>query len=76
MPMYDFYCATCEHEFEELVSSEQISTVTCPKCHSNDVHQKISAPSPLRKGAFPFKVGPVRPLSYGGGPSPCATCKH
>lgn len=77
MPMYDFYCPACQNEFEEIVSSDQIANVVCPNCHSKEVQQKISAPSPLRKGAFPFKVGPVRPLSQGAGPSPCATCnKH
>ena len=59
--MYDFYCTNCQHEFEELVTSSNEDKITCPACQSKEVTRKMSAPSPLKTGAFPFKPGPVRP---------------
>ncbi|MBQ7584848.1 MAG: zinc ribbon domain-containing protein [Desulfovibrionaceae bacterium] len=64
MPLYDFKCADCGLEFEELVTSSS-ATATCPDCKSSNTTRKMSAPSPLKTGAFPFKPGPVRPLSQG-----------
>ena len=31
----------------------------CPQCGEKDIERLVSAPSPLKTGAFPFKVGPV-----------------
>ncbi len=63
MPMYDFFCETCEKSFEELVSPDE--TPPCPQCKGHTVIKKISLPSPLKTGAFPYKVGPVRPMAQG-----------
>ncbi len=42
MPIYEFICDQCEHEFEKLVfnSSEKIG---CPKCNGKKVSRKMSA---------------------------------
>ena len=69
MPMYDFVCQQCGHEFEDLVKKGR--EIFCPKCYSDDVKQKLSIPSPLKTGAFPFKPGPVRPIAYSK-PTGCA----
>ncbi len=61
MPMYDFLCETCHKSFEELASPDEIPA--CPECGAAHVIRKISAPSPLKTGAFPYKVGPVRPMA-------------
>ncbi len=60
MPIYDFLCADCQKSFEEIATTE--STPPCPYCGSTHVNRGISAPSPLKTGAFPFKVGPVHPM--------------
>ena len=73
MPMYDFYCPNCQKEFEELVRPQQENAV-CPHCGNNKTERKMSIPSPLKTGAFPFKPGPVRPISKGA--NTCASCKH
>ncbi|MBO4369240.1 MAG: zinc ribbon domain-containing protein [Desulfovibrio sp.] len=73
MPLYDFCCTQCGQEFEELVRNESFTAPVCPQCGSKNTERKMSAPSPLKKGAFPFKVGPVQPLGHGG-PSCGATC--
>ena len=42
MPIYEFVCDQCKHEFEKLVfnSSEKIG---CPKCNGKKVSRKMSA---------------------------------
>ena len=42
MPIYEYVCDRCEHEFEKLVfnSSEKIG---CPKCKAQKVSRKMSA---------------------------------
>ncbi len=71
MPMYDFFCQNCNNKFEELVLANE--TPKCPQCSSEQVQREISAPSPLKTGAFPYKAGPVHPImnrpSGGGCPS-------
>ncbi len=61
MPLYEFYCADCAKNFEEICSTEQ--TPACPTCGGQNVSKEISAPSPLKTGAFPYKVGPVHPIA-------------
>lgn len=66
MPMFEFRCRACGAIFEELLSREDTSAPACPHCASGETERCISAPSPLKTGAFPFKPGPVRPLGTGG----------
>lgn len=63
MPMFDFVCTACGHRFEELVSGTG-EAPSCPVCGKASQRQ-LSAPSPLKKGAFPYKPGPVRPMGAG-----------
>ena len=77
MPMYDFYCTECAHEFEDMVGSNE-ACPPCPECGSSATERLVCAPN-LKKGAMPFKVGPVRPMPKnkrppcGGGCSGCGT---
>jgi len=41
MPMYEFYCRTCAHEFEALVRAQD-PPATCPACHGQDVERQLS----------------------------------
>ena len=60
MPLYEFICEECPADFEELMhGSEEIPS--CPHCGSKHASRLISAPGPLAKGAFPFKISPPRP---------------
>ena len=73
MPMYDFSCQDCTTIFEELLVKDE-DAVACPKCGSARTVRMLSAPSPLKTGAFPFKPGPVHPMASrmarGGGGCP------
>ena len=57
MPLYDFECKDCRHTFEELAFDDD-DVISCPKCGSQNTARLVSAPSPLKTGAFPFKIGP------------------
>ncbi len=41
MPVYEYQCATCEHQFEELVLSGS-TVVACPECTSTDLQKLLS----------------------------------
>ncbi len=41
MPIYEFKCEDCCHEFERLVFGRD-EVVECPKCRGKDVHRLMS----------------------------------
>ena len=80
MPIYDYECKSCGQQFEKLCKGEELQ-IACPYCMSMTVERKISCPSPLKKGAFPFKPGKVHPLGKkmaaamrGQSPAPTRSC--
>jgi putative FmdB family regulatory protein len=62
MPIYEYQCEQCNHEFEKLVfnSSEKIS---CPGCKSKKVKRMMSACAFSIGGTFKSTAG-----------SSCGTC--
>ena len=52
MPLFDFRCRSCHHEFESLVRSQD--TPECPTCHGHDLEKLMSSfavSSPERRSA-------------------------
>jgi putative FmdB family regulatory protein len=41
MPIYEFQCGKCDHEFEKLVFPSS-DAIACPKCKSKKVHRMMS----------------------------------
>lgn len=41
MPIYEYVCGKCAHEFEELILGRQ-DTVACPKCASQETRKMVS----------------------------------
>lgn len=41
MPLYDFRCLPCGHQFEALVPRHD-SIPVCPTCHGTDVERQLS----------------------------------
>ena len=42
MPIYEFVCEKCGHEFEELVMSSGNKKIICPKCNKSKVKKLMS----------------------------------
>ena len=56
MPLYEYACTKCHHDFEMLVFNGDV--VQCPKCAASEVDRKLSLPAqprgePLSGGALP-----------------------
>ena len=43
MPIHEYACHGCGHEFERLVRSSDVPD--CPQCGGTDLHRKLSVPS-------------------------------
>jgi putative FmdB family regulatory protein len=40
MPLYEYACKDCDHEFEALVRASE--TPACPSCHSTELQRRLS----------------------------------
>lgn len=40
MPIYEYACSGCGHEFEALIRSSTVPE--CPQCHSHDLNKLLS----------------------------------
>jgi putative FmdB family regulatory protein len=47
MPLYDYACRRCNHEFESLVGSAD-EPVDCPECNSRRTERLMSVPAKPR----------------------------
>ncbi len=48
MPIYEYFCHSCDHEFEEIIFGDELPE--CPKCHAEKCQKLISRPSKRRSG--------------------------
>ena len=42
MPLYDFACKSCQHEFEALVRPQDTAQPACPSCGGRDLERLLS----------------------------------
>lgn len=42
MPIYDFHCRGCGHDFEALVRTQDTEPTRCPSCQTTDVERLLS----------------------------------
>lgn len=66
MPLYAYRCASCDHEFETLVRSNE--TPECPACGSADLSRQLSLI------AKPAAGGDAGETACAGADSPCGAC--
>jgi putative FmdB family regulatory protein len=61
MPLYEYACRKCEHQFEELISNGE--PVECPQCHTRRVERLLSIPAKPRSegGSLPMSCDPKLP---------------
>lgn len=51
MPIYEFRCGECRHEFEIITTSAgEVMEAACPKCGGCELVRIMSACSPVVKG--------------------------
>jgi putative FmdB family regulatory protein len=43
VPLYEYSCTKCDHEFEALVFDGE--TVECPQCHGSRLERRFSVPA-------------------------------
>lgn len=43
MPIYEFVCNSCSHQFEKLVFSSDKTAIGCPQCNGTNVGKLMSA---------------------------------
>ena len=66
MPMYDFRCPDCGHEFEELVFGGRLP-VRCPACAGDGIERKVSTFAARIGGGGGSSVAAASSGSCGGG---------
>ncbi|MDA8417870.1 MAG: zinc ribbon domain-containing protein [Desulfobacteraceae bacterium] len=73
MPLYDYLCRRCGHEFELLVMGND--QPSCPQCHGEELDKRMSGFS-VRGGQAKTKAGAGAPASKcsGCGGGSCASC--
>ena len=52
MPLYNYFCPTCDHEFEKLVMNQQ-QEVHCPECENGEIERRLSLPARTSGNASP-----------------------
>ena len=66
MPIYEYKCSNCSHEFEKIQKISEEPIKECPKCNKKSVSKLISAPSFRLKGSgwyeTDFKTGSKKNL--------------
>lgn len=67
MPIHEYACHGCGHEFERLVRSSDVPD--CPQCGGTDLHRKLSVFATNTSADTP------PPLAAQAG-SPCGSCGH
>ena len=55
MPIFEYICQECNHEFEALVYGNQ--KADCPKCHSKKLAPQISTFAVATKGSSSTSTG-------------------
>ena len=70
MPMYEYYCPTCDAAFELLVArADQADAQRCPTCHHTEITRQLSV----------FGVGAASPAGADGPPQcgfgACPNCR-
>ncbi|NOZ01544.1 MAG: zinc ribbon domain-containing protein [Deltaproteobacteria bacterium] len=73
MPIYEFYCASCGDNFEELVTMGTVA-VPCPACGGMDVNRRVSACGFTVKGGNGGRSSSASSSCSGCSSASCAGC--
>jgi putative FmdB family regulatory protein len=79
MPIYEYLCESCGHEFETLQKVSDAPLRECPSCHQERLVKKVTAAGFRLKGGgwyeTDFKSGSKRNVAGEGGSSGAAESK-
>jgi putative FmdB family regulatory protein len=76
MPIFEYVCKECQHQFEALVYGQQ--KAVCPKCESKKLEPQLSVFAVSAKSggaslpAGPMAAGPCGSCGSPDGPGSCA----
>jgi len=72
MPIFEYICQQCRHEFEALVFGKD--KAECPKCHSKKLEPKLSvfAVSAKSGASSSLPADPCESCGHPDGPGACA----
>lgn len=69
MPIYEYQCESCDHEFEALQKISDPLLTDCPACEKQSLRKKVSAAAFRLKGGgwyeTDFKTGNRRNIAGG-----------
>jgi len=60
MPLYEFSCPKCEHEFEQIVFTSDKEPIKCPKCGALEPERLLSV---FSSNISPKTAGSTMPSS-------------
>jgi putative FmdB family regulatory protein len=63
MPLYEYACKECDHQFEALVRASD--TPECPACHATALERRLSVFAAHTQGAASSRMA---------SPGPCGAC--
>ena len=50
MPLFDYRCRACGHQFEALVRAQDAPPHECPECHAGELERLLSVFAPSSSG--------------------------
>lgn len=74
MPLFEYACRTCDHEFEALVRASS-DTPECPSCHGTSLERRLSVFAAHTNGtaaSAPMPSGPCGACGDPRGPGACS----
>ena len=75
MPLYEYRCQDCAHDFELLV--RESTALECPACHGTKLEKQLSvfavgADGGRSTGRLPMATGPCGSCGHPDGPGSCS----
>jgi putative FmdB family regulatory protein len=72
MPIYEYICKECRHEFEALVYGKE--KAECPKCHTTKLEPQLSVFAVSPKGSSSASAAPSGACGSCGDPRGPGAC--
>jgi putative FmdB family regulatory protein len=72
MPLFEYACRSCDHQFESLVRGNE--TPACPSCQSTELERRLSvfAAHSSSPSSAPMTAGPCGACGDPRGPGACS----